>query len=188
MSHLAQQNFCNQKRQQYPSLFKGRNILDVGSMDINGNNRQFFEDIQSYVGLDLGPGNNVDVQCSIHEYNPEKSFDVVISTECFEHDKNWKEGIRRMYELLCPGGMMILTIAGKHRPEHGTTATSPADSPYTTDYYRNITVKDLTELFDLEEEFLICDVSYDHIARDTRFFGIKKNGGVILDFNPDGFR
>ena len=187
MSHEAQQNFCNQKKNQYPNLFVGRNILDVGSMDINGNNRQFFDNIQSYIGLDLGPGNNVDVQCSIHEYNPEKQFDVVISTECFEHDKHYKEGIRRMYNLLCPGGMMILTIAGKHRPEHGTIATSPADSPYTTDYYRNITFKDFNELFELEDEFIICEVSYDHISRDIRFFGIKKGDASVIDFNPAGY-
>lgn len=187
MSHIAQQKFCNKIKGQYPHLFAGRNILDVGSMDINGNNRQFFDNIESYVGLDLGPGNNVDLVCPIHEFHPGKMYDVVISTECFEHDVHWKASIRRMYDLLCDGGMMILTIAGKHRPEHGTTATSPQDSPFTTEYYRNITFEDIVSLFQLEDEFSICELSYDGISRDIRFFGLKKPSSVILTFNPDGY-
>lgn len=187
MSHLAQQKFCNKIKGQYPHLFIGRNILDVGSMDINGNNRQFFDRTESYTGLDIGPGNNVDVIMPIHLFQPNNQYDVVISTECFEHDKHWREGIRRMYDLLCHGGMMIMTIAGKHRPEHGTTATSPNDSPYTTDYYKNITAEDLLSVFQLEDEFSIWEMSYDGISRDIRFFGLKKPVKLELDFNPDGY-
>ncbi len=187
MSHKAQQNFCNKIKNQYPNLFKNKDILDVGSMDINGNNKIFFED-SKYIGLDIGAGNNVDVICPIHKYEPGKLFDVVMSTECFEHDVHWKESIRRMYDLLKLDGMLLLTIAGEHRPEHGTKRTSPGDSPYTTDYYKNITAKDFISLFDLEDEFLVWELSYDSISCDIRFFGIKKDSAVAIEFNPDGYQ
>lgn len=187
MSHKAQRDFCNKIKSLYPHQFTGKNILDVGSMDINGNNKMFFDDIKSYIGLDIGPGNNVDVVCPIHVYEPNKMFDVVMSTECFEHDVHWKESIRKMYDLINDGGMLLLTIAGKFRPEHGTTRTSPNDSPYTTEYYRNITAEDFLSLFKLEDEFITWELSYDRISCDIRFFGIKRNSTVDVEFNPDGF-
>lgn len=187
MSHKAQQTFCFSIQKKYPHLFSGKEILDVGSMDINGNNRIFFPDPASYIGLDIGPGNNVDVICPIHQYDPQKQFDVVISTECFEHDVNWKESIRRIYDLTKDNGMILLTIAGKHRPEHGTTRTSPSDSPYTTEYYRNITAADLLSLFELEDEFVIWELSYDRLSCDIRFFGLKKQKEAEVEFNPDGY-
>lgn len=44
MAHKAQITYCNQIKQLYPEYFIGKNVLDVGSMDINGNNRYLFTD------------------------------------------------------------------------------------------------------------------------------------------------
>ena len=56
-----------------------------------------------------------------------------------EHDKHYKESLQAMYNLLVPGGFLLLTAAGFNRAEHGTTRTTPEASPFTTDYYENIT-------------------------------------------------
>lgn len=173
MAHKAQSEFCNRMKAQFPDMFTGNTILDVGSLDINGNNRQFFTDIKKYVGLDLGAGKNVDVISPAHLYNGVQEFDAVISTECFEHDKHYRASIKKMYDLLLPNGMMLITIAGEGRKEHGTARTEPKSSPFTNDYYKNITAKDFVEVLDLETDFSYWELSYDREPKDIRFFGIK---------------
>ena len=58
MSHPSQQEFCNKIKQQYPEYFKNKKILDIGSLDINGNNRDLFDE-STYIGTyDLGYNNH----------------------------------------------------------------------------------------------------------------------------------
>ena len=60
-------------------------VLDIGSLDINGNNQYLFEDCQ-YTGIDVGVGKNVDIVSKAHELKmPSGTYDTIISTECFEH-------------------------------------------------------------------------------------------------------
>ena len=83
-------SFCRMVKLKFPHYFRGIMVLDVGSFDVNGNNRHLFQDCQ-YVGVDVGEGPNVDVVSLAHEYQaPRESFDVVISTECFEHDMYYR--------------------------------------------------------------------------------------------------
>ena len=39
MAHLAQQNFCNKISNQFPEYFTNVKVLEIGSIDINGNNK-----------------------------------------------------------------------------------------------------------------------------------------------------
>ena len=72
MAHLAQQNFCIRVRNTYPQCFIGPSlqdkmeVLDIGSQDINGNNRFLFFNY-NYTGVDIGEGNNVDVIAKGHD-------------------------------------------------------------------------------------------------------------------------
>jgi hypothetical protein len=89
MSHQQQLDFIKSVKDQLPEYFKGTKVLEVGSLNINGSVRQFFEPDQ-YIGCDLGEGAGVDIVCRGHELPyPNESFDVVISCECFEHDRHW---------------------------------------------------------------------------------------------------
>ena len=127
-------------------------VLDVGSGDINGNNSIYFEKCASYVGCDVVPGPNVHVvsPCHLLEYPP-GSFDVVISTECLEHDMHYRESLIKITELLRPGGLLIITCATTGRPEHGTIRTSVQDSLTTqlggawAEYYKNLTYEDIDQ-------------------------------------------
>lgn len=163
-------DFCYSVRNRHPDFFVGKKILDVWSMDINWNNKHLFSGWE-YTGLDIWVGPNVDIVCPVHELDHPGQYDVVISTEMLEHDKHYKDSIRNMIKLLKPGGLFIVTCAWYGRAEHGTTRTSPADSPYTTDYYANIGLLDVV-MFDREEKFSEYEISYKNL--DFRFFGIKR--------------
>jgi hypothetical protein len=64
-------------------------VLELGSLDVNGSLRDFATPATEYMGVDLVPGKSVDkVILDPHKLDfPEGSFDVVVSSSCFEHDK-----------------------------------------------------------------------------------------------------
>jgi SAM-dependent methyltransferase len=168
--HKRVTNFIQGIKQLHPDFFRYVNVLDCGSLDINGNNRGFFED-SKYTGIDIVDGRNVDILTKVHEYHPGKLFDVVISTEMLEHDANMMSSMANMFELLRPGGLLILTAAGFGREEHGTTDHHPKDSPLTHDYYRNIEASDFAIGLPLYR-FLTWHIS--QLETDIRFYGIKQ--------------
>lgn len=171
--HGQQSDFINKVLDKYPEYKTGKNILDCGSLDINGNNRKFFTNLQSYTGLDVGEGNNVDIISRTHEYKTKKKYDVVMSGEMLEHDEYWRESIQAMITLTKSKGIIILTCATEGRPEHGTTRTSPQDAPYIGDYYRNLTEQDLREVINFDE-FVEYGFEVNNEHCDLYFYGVKK--------------
>lgn len=160
--------FCNKVKAMYPDKFKG-DILDVGSLDINGSNRYLFSTC-NYTGLDICAGKNVDIVTPIHKYNPDKQFDVIISTEMLEHDKYYNTSIKHMIELLKEDGLMLLTMATTGRTEHGTNRCNPEDSPLTNDYYKNLVIKDTIDHFLGFKEFMFFVKDDSH---DLQIAGVK---------------
>jgi SAM-dependent methyltransferase len=172
MAHPQQVEFCKYVKTIHPEKFIGVDVLDIGSLDINGNNRYLFENY-TYTGIDIGEGKNVDIVCGGHTYSSEKQYDVIISTECLEHDAFYKETLGNAFSLLKKGGLLLFTAAGHGRPEHGTSRSDPNSSPYTNEYYRNIRIKDIVEIFDIEELFYPFTITYGG-ANDIYFYGIKR--------------
>jgi len=171
MAHLAQKQYCELIKAMFPEHFVYSNVLDVWSLDINGNNRYLFKESE-YTGIDVWPGPNVDIVCSGHEYKSKTKYDVVISTEMLEHNKYWKETLQNMYKLLVWGWLMLITCAWEGRAEHWTTNSTPQDAPFTNEYYKNFNESMLREAFDLENMFSKFEVSNKDL--DFRFYGIKK--------------
>lgn len=170
MSHQQQLDFIKSVKDQLPEYFKGTKVLEVGSLNINGSVRQFFEPDQ-YIGCDLGEGAGVDIVCRGHELPyPNESFDVVISCECFEHDRHWEKTFQKMIDLVRKGGLVIFSCATIGRPEHGTTRTSPADAPFTNDYYRNLREEDFDQF---KSSFNSYRFSQCLRPRDLYFWGLK---------------
>ncbi|HEY1278275.1 MAG TPA: hypothetical protein VGF22_01290, partial [Acidimicrobiales bacterium] len=66
----------------------GTDVLDVGSLDVNGTYRPFFTDpAWSYTGLDVVPGPGVDtVVADPYQWTEfsDDSFDVVVSGQALE--------------------------------------------------------------------------------------------------------
>jgi SAM-dependent methyltransferase len=170
MSHQQQLDFVQSVKDEFPEYFKGTKVLEVGSLNINGSVRQFFEPGQ-YTGCDLGEGAGVDIVCEGHELPyPNESFDVVISCECFEHDRHWEKTFQKMIDLARKGGLVIFSCATIGRPEHGTTRTSPADAPFTNDYYRNLREEDFDQF---KSSFNSYRFSQCLRPRDLYFWGLK---------------
>ena len=92
-------------------FFINKQVLDVGSGDINGNNRFLFENCQ-YVGNDVIQAPNVTIVSKTKDLPfEENTFDTIISTECFEHDPEYKESFIKIYNMLKPDGLFCFTCA-----------------------------------------------------------------------------
>lgn len=192
MSHPAQIKFIKEMRSKFRSHFRNANVIDCGSKRINGHNRPLFrrcwhnwKGMNSYTGIDISYGDNVG---KVHEVLPmiaaEPSYylrmgksdkpvwpiDIVICTEMLEHDQYWRESLMMMYDVLRPGGLLIITAGGDGRPEHGTNLHHPSASPETLDYYRNIS----NEMF---ESVLGRELFGEYVIRqvdgDFQFAGVK---------------
>jgi cyclopropane fatty-acyl-phospholipid synthase-like methyltransferase len=185
MAHPEQSQFCKSVKDKFPEKFKDCSVLDIGSLDINGNNRYLFEGKFSYLGVDVGEGKNVDIVSRGHEFNPGRQYDIVISTECFEHDQHWKDTITNCIRLTKSGGLFMFTCATTGRQEHGTTRTTPQDSPFThklfNNYYMNLTEHDVRQIrgcvgYDVgfDESFTEKAFSTNDRTKDLYFYGIKK--------------
>ena len=167
--HKEVRRFCQSVKLQYPMHFTDVAVLDCGSLDINGNNRYLF-DKSNYLGVDIVQGNNVDIVTRVHKIKTSKKFDCIISTEMLEHDEYFADSLNAMTKLLKPGGLLLITAAGREREEHGTHEFTPQDSPLTQDYYRNVDVIMLLQGLDLTK-FYEYTISYQRT--DIRFAGIK---------------
>jgi SAM-dependent methyltransferase len=162
--------------------FENKKVLDVGSGDINGNNRFLFENCE-YNGNDIIEAPNVTIVSRTKDLPFENDiFDTIISTECFEHDPSYKESLIKIYDMLKPGGLFFFTCASIGRPEHGTLRTSPGDSYGTigniedmVNYYKNLEINDINEVLNLNDKFLCWDSYYNQGSKDLYFVGIKND-------------
>ena len=203
--HIEAINFTLFVKKILNNFFIGKRVLDVGSGDINGNNRYLFEECE-YHGNDVIKANNVTIVSKTSKLPFQNNvFDTIISTECFEHDPEYKESFIKIYNMLKPDGLFFFTCASTGRTEHGTIRTTPSESYGTignlqdmSDYYKNLTEIDLNEALPLNNLFSVWDTYYNCNSKDLYFVGIKKgnstfnslekyveNGVVITSSNID---
>lgn len=173
MAHNEQRQFIQKTKDHFPEFFNDVSVVEIGSLNINGTVRDFFTNPKSYVGVDIIEGPGVDVVIPGKDFEAE-GIDTVISTECFEHDKDWVKTFDNMVKMARPGGFVVFTCASTGRHEHGTTRTSPADSPATTDYYENRTIEDFQRAFGIKHLFQKHLFEYNPITCDLYFWGVKK--------------
>jgi SAM-dependent methyltransferase len=182
MAHLQQQEFCNRMRIKYPLYFENSNVLDIGSLDINGNNRYLFKNA-TYTGVDLAEGNNVDIISPCHLLHaPDGFYDFIISTEVFEHDMYWRESIKNIIRMLKPNGAFMFTCASTGRAEHGTPRS---DNSYSAplllqmnkewqNYYNNLEEHDIRSVDGFEDAFSFYIFEHNPNPGDLYFFGVKR--------------
>ena len=179
--HPQAVEFCLFAKRTLNDFFVAKRVLDVGSGDINGNNKILFENCE-YDGNDVVKANNVTIVSKTKDLPfPDHTFDTIISTECFEHDPEYKESLIKIYKMLKPDGLFCFTCASTGRPEHGTKRTTPQDSYGTIghledmqDYYKNLTETDLNVALNLNTCFSVWDTYYNGASKDLYFVGIKK--------------
>lgn len=131
----------------FPEQFAGA-VLDIGSMDINGGPHTLINP-RHYVGVDLIPGPNVTVVGRSQELDlPSASFSVAMSSECFEHDPDWRTALRVMIDATAEGGVVVVSCATRGRREHGTTRAdggfaSPGTVALGQEHYANVGIAEV---------------------------------------------
>ena len=135
--------------------YRGR-VLDVGSLDMNGNNRFYFgDDIIEYVGCDRVAGKNVTHVCDISELSYEPAyFDVVISTEVLLDARM----LLKMWSFLKPGGILVITTADLKRG--GNVALVPALKELGASVYSNDTHGDIYAVGTKDEKWKVKEYEY----------------------------
>jgi SAM-dependent methyltransferase len=97
-----------------------KKILDIGSWDGgNGSLRNIFS-LHQYCGLDVQNGRNVDVIGSSHEMPfDDNSFDIIVSSSCFEHDEFFWLTFLEMSRVVKPSGYIYICApsSGPYHPE-----------------------------------------------------------------------
>jgi SAM-dependent methyltransferase len=161
---------------------QGKVVLDVGSGDVDGTNEYLFDPSCVYHGNDVMPGRNVTLMYKTAElpfYEP--TFDTIVSSECFQHDLEYKESLQKIVQILRPGGLFAFTCASGGRPEHGTRRHKPEMS-FTTklgakwaSYYKTLSFEDLEQAIDLNSVFSQYAAYYDPKSKDLYFMGLKKD-------------
>ena len=177
MSHIDQLKFIKVFKEFYiiNNFNKHINVLEIGSLDVNGNIRNLFDFTNEYTGIDLEKGPNVDLVLNgtnIDELN--KNFDIIISCECFEHAKDWKLIFEKMCQISKPNSFIVISVASTGRVEHGTERSGNWQSPGNKDdYYLNLTKKDFIKNFNLKKIFSNHFFFYNVNSYDLYFVGIK---------------
>lgn len=172
----------------FPDSFISKKVLNVGSFNVNGSERIFFNRCD-IVGLDIAPGEGVDVVCPAQDYDmPDGYFDTVISCECWEHNPFYKESIINAIRMLKSGGLFLFTCATTGRPVHGVsslenecrekypdwvTMPNAQTSLWDSNYYKNVSIDDVLESLDVDSIFsrYAFEVNRDH--KDLYFWGVK---------------
>lgn len=185
MAHYQQLKFVEILSSNFPKFFSNKKILEIGSWNVSGSVRQFFIDCD-YTGVDVSAGPGVDIVCYGQDLNlPDKSFDVVISCECFEHNPAWITTFNNMYRMLNDDGIFVLTCATYGRREHGTPRRAMQSSLTSSDeggeYYLNLSDKDFYSAIPVARLFSHHKFFYNPFGRDLYFLGFKSPNNFISD-------
>lgn len=139
------------------SMGRGRRVLDVGGADVNGTVhgivRSLFA-VETLDVLDIERGSGVTIVADATDpgtwnaLTGSAPYDLVISTETFEHVEAWREIVNGAAVVLRPGGWFVGTCASFGRRPHGARG---AHDPAPGEWYANVMphrlVAELTDYF-----------------------------------------
>ena len=114
-----------------PTDIKGKRVLEVGSLDVNGSARPTIQRLapSEYIGVDNSAGKSVDMVLDASQLVSKfgvASFDLVVSTEMLEHVEDWKPIVAQLKEVVKPNGLLVITTRSPGFPYH----------PYPIDVWR----------------------------------------------------
>jgi hypothetical protein len=177
--------WIGQIKRAHPQFFDTVQVLECGSLDINGSPRSLFA-LCIYTGIDIYNGPGVDIVTSVHnfflfdryiDYSQDRKnylwveYDVILCLEMLEHDRTWRDDLIYMMKMLKNGGLFICSFATQSRAEHGTTEHTPEDSPGTNDWYEAPLIDEVIEIV---RPYLYSYVWSDNKDETVLFHGIRK--------------
>lgn len=95
--------------------------LDVGSRSVSGDIREVLTKINSYKGLDMIDGDNVNIVMNAHDIKEKMeadSYDLIFCFDTFEHDSAFWITLENIKYILKPGGYLLLGAPGRNCPFH----------------------------------------------------------------------
>lgn len=130
-------------------------IVDVGGRNVNyGTVRHLWPDAETYVAIDLYPGEGVDWVGDFLDFEPAEPVDLVICMEVFEHCDYWATLVKHAASILTKDrGRILVTAAAEGRIPHSGIdggALRPGE------WYENIDRMRLTSV--LAEHFKVIEV------------------------------
>lgn len=150
-----------------PEEVRGKRVLEIGSLDVNGSPRQVILPWSPavYIGVDLRPGPGVDWVMDAGDLHLTDWADVVVCTETLEHCADWRRVVLSMKRALVPGGVLILTTRSPGYPRH--------DHP--GDHWRWLP-ENLSAIF--------ADFAIQHLAPDPEAPGVFLRAVKPVDWQP----
>ncbi len=102
-----------------------RAVLEIGSRDVNGSVRPLFPRVARYWGIDTADGPGVDEVADGATWRSPGGYDTVVCCECLEHVRAAPDICTSAWTALAPGGVFIVTAAGRGRPPHSAVDGGP---------------------------------------------------------------
>ncbi len=128
-------------------------VVEVGGRWINGGVRDLIK-AESYTGLDLHPGGDVDVVADVRTWIPPVPVDLVVCCEVIEHAEDAAGVVGACVNMLAPGGLVVITCAGPGRAPHSGLDGGPVRAG---EHYANVDPGDLKGwLAGLGEIYIEC--------------------------------
>jgi predicted SAM-dependent methyltransferase len=105
--------------------------LDLAGRMVNGSTHELFSGA-TWTILDLVDDASVDIVADATTWEPDRSWDLVQSTEGLEHIEDWPGLVKTAYKALRVDGWFIMTCASTGRPAHSVegSANVPKDQHY----------------------------------------------------------
>lgn len=135
-------DFVRRVVQSLPPLYS---VVEFGSKNWNGTIRDIFQDaIQgdgSYLGIDLEPGDLVDLIADASTWRTYQKYSAVVCCEVLEHTPLAEAICLSARLALDRGGVFIMTCAGDGRNPHGRNG---GELPH-DEFYRNVSRSQIEE-------------------------------------------
>lgn len=109
-------------------------IVELGSRNINGRIVDLF-DYDHYTGVDIAPGEGVDVVADAAVWQPDHPANLVVCCEVLEHTAAAEQIVKNAAAMLADHGRLLVTAATNPRAPH---SASDGASIRPGEWYRNI--------------------------------------------------
>lgn len=116
--HLNNRKWLQDCKKEYPKHFEKCSVLEIGSQDVNGSIRDYFNDTTEYVGVDRYEGKGVDIVCDARKTKFKHKFDTLMIISVFEHDLDWKDTLKHNLQWLKKGGMCFISFGAEGNKPH----------------------------------------------------------------------